>query len=86
MGDSKAYIVRSIAMIIHSTEEGSGGILTNVLGQKVSASWMFIKEVGHIMNETSDTDQRTRLGLSLVYIRVNEKKHIPALITHSCSS
>lgn len=69
---SKAYIVRSIAVIIHSTKEGSSSIFTNVLGQKVTASWMLIKEVGHIMDKTSDTDQGTRLGLCLVYTRVSK--------------
>lgn len=84
---SKAYIVRSIAVIIHSTEKGCGSISTNVLSQKVPAARMFIKEVGHIMDETSNADQRTRLSLRLVYApRVNDKRHASTLVTHSSPS
>jgi hypothetical protein len=73
IGVNNTYIVRSIAVIVHSTEKGSSSISTNLLGQKVLASWVFIKEVGHIMNETTNTDQGTRLGLGTVYTpRVNE--------------
>lgn len=84
-GGSKAYIVRSITVIIHSTEKGSGSISTNLLGQKVSASWMFIKEVGHVMDKTSDTDQGTRLGLGLVY-NESAKRNASTLVTHSFPS
>lgn len=84
---SKAYIVRSIAVVIHSTEEGSGSISTNVFGQKMPASWVFIKEVGHIVNETSDADQGTRLSLRLVYTpRVNNKRHVSTRVTHNSPS
>ena len=86
-GTSSTYIAPSIAMIIHSTEKGSGGISTNLLNQKVPASWMFIKEVGHITNETTNTDQGTRLGLGLVYTpRVNEKRQVSTRVTHSSPS
>lgn len=83
---SKTYIVCSIAVVVYTAEKGSGSIPTNVLGQKMPAAWMFIKEVGHIMNETSNGDQGTRLGLGLVYLRVNEKRHVSTQITHSSPS
>ena len=85
--DNITYIVRSIAVIVNSTEKGSGGISANMLHQKMPASGMFIKEVGYIMNETSNANQRTRLGLRLVYTpRVSEKTRVPMLETHSSPS
>ena len=69
----KTYIVCSIAVVVHPTEEGSRGISANVFGQKVPAARMLIKEVGHIMNETGNADQGTCLGLGLVYTRVSKK-------------
>lgn len=86
IGGSKAYIVRSVAVIIHSTEKGSGSIFANVLGQKVPASWMFIEEVGYVMDKTSDTDQGTRLGLGLVYTQESAKRNVSTLVTHSSPS
>jgi hypothetical protein len=84
---SKAYIVRSIAVIIHSTEKGSGSISTNVLRQKVPASRVFVKEVGHVVNETSNADQGTCLSLRLVYTpRVSDKGHVSTLVTHNSPS
>ena len=86
-GTSSTYIVPSIAMIIHSTEKGSGGISANLLNQEVPASRMFVEEVGHIMNETTNTDQGARLGLGLVYTpRVNEKRQASTRVTHSSPS
>lgn len=65
-GDN-AYVVCSIAVIIYSAEEGGSSIFTDVLGQKMSATRVFIKEVRHVMNETSNADQWARLGLGQIY-------------------
>lgn len=72
MGD-KTYIVCSIAVIIYTAKEGSSSIFTNVLRQKVAAAWVFIEEVGHIMNGTRDADQWTSFGLGLICACVSKR-------------
>lgn len=70
--------MRSVAVIVHTTKKGRSSISTNVLRQKVPATWMFIEEVGHIVNETCDANQWTGLGLGLVYARhVSENEACP---------
>jgi len=64
-------VVSSIGMIINTTEKCCGCILADHLGNKVSASRMLIHEVGNIVNEPSNQNERSFGRLLLVAIPRN---------------
>lgn len=50
-------------MVVDTAEERCSGILANVLCEQMAATRMFVHEVRDIVNEASDDDQWSPLGL-----------------------
>ena len=60
-----------IRVVVDTTEERRCRILANVLREQMTATGMFIQEVRDIVNEASNDDQRSLLGLFEDYSSVS---------------
>ena len=58
-------------MVVNTTEERSRRIAADVLDEQVTSTWVLIEEVGDVVDEAGDDDQRTldRLFLDCGYSR-----------------
>lgn len=63
----ETYVVRSMAVIIETTEECRSGVLSYILLQEIGSTGMFVEEVADVMDIPSNADQRPRLCLTLVW-------------------
>lgn len=61
----KTYVVRSVRMIVDTTEEGGRRILADVLCEEMTSTWMLVHEICKVVDEPSDSDERTALRLLL---------------------
>ena len=64
----KTYVVRSVRMIVDTTEEGGRRILADVLHDQVATARVVVNQSRHIVNEASDDDQRPLQRLLPDYI------------------
>ena len=62
----KTYVVRSVRMIVDTTEECSRSVLADVLGEEMTATRVFFEERRNIVDETGDNDEGTLDALLLV--------------------
>lgn len=59
------YVVRSVRVVIYTAEKRGCRVATDVLDEKVTTTWVLIKEVGDVVDEASDDNQRAFHSLIL---------------------
>lgn len=65
-GCKETYIVRSVRVVVHTTEERSRRVAANVLGNQVWTTGVLVDEVRHIVDEASDDNKWAFQRLLLV--------------------
>ena len=63
--NQRTHIVRSVRMVIDTTEERGRRIFANHLDQEVRTARVLLDEIRHIMDESGDEDQRSLQRLLL---------------------
>lgn len=69
-------------MVVYTTEKRSGSILSYEFDEEVSAAWVLVKEIRHIVNETCDHYQWPSFTLVLDYqclIRMSQSTKVSLL-------
>ena len=74
-------------MVVNTTEERSRRIAADVLDEQVTSTWVLIEEVGDVVDETGDDDQRTldRLFLDCEYSR-QSRFRVNYMVTYNSPS
>lgn len=72
----RAHVMRCIRVIVNASKESRCRIAANVLSQKMTTSRMLIHERRNVVNEASDSNQRTLFRLLQVWIIARELRAV----------
>jgi len=70
----REQVVSSIRVIVNAAEKSCCCILANVLHQKMTPTWVLIKEIRNIVDETGDDDKRALLCLFTEALPADDKE------------